>query len=51
MWCVFFPAWAARRYFTLLEAVDGEAQAYLRLRRCAAGGLEWSREKRESTVR
>ena len=31
--------------------VDGEAQAYLRLRRCAAGGLEWTREKRESTVR
>ena len=51
MWCVFFPAWAARRYFTLLEAVDGEAQTYLRLRRCAAGGLEWTREKRESTVR
>ena len=51
MFVFFFRAWAARRYFILSEAVDGESQAYLRLRRCAAGGLEWTREKRESTVR
>ena len=48
---VFFHTRVARWYFILLEAVDGEAQVYLRLRRFAAGGLEWTREKRESTVR
>ena len=50
MWCVFFPARAARRYFILLEAVDGESEVYLRVRRCATGGLRWTREKRESSV-
>ena len=34
---VFFHVRAARRYFILLEAVDGESQVYLRVRsRCAA---------------
>ena len=47
---VFFRARAAQRYFILLEAVDG-SEVYLRARRCAAGGLGWKREKRESTVR
>ena len=43
---VFFHAWAARRrrYFILLEAVDGESEVYLRVWRCAAGGLGWTRE-------
>ena len=41
---VFFLSWVARRYFILLEAVDGESQVYLRIRRCAAGGLGWTRE-------
>ena len=41
---VFFRARAARRYFILLEAVDGESQVYLRVWRCAAGGPEWTRE-------
>ena len=35
---VFFHVRAARRYFILLEAVDGESQVYLRVRRCAVGG-------------
>ena len=40
--CVPFRAGpgAARRYFILLEALDGECQVYLRVRRCAAGGLK-----------
>ena len=37
---VFFHAWAARRYFILLEAVDGESEVYLRVWRCAVGGLK-----------
>ena len=48
---VFFHTRVARWYFILLEAVDGEAQVYLRVQRCATGGLGWTREKRESTVR
>ena len=47
---VFFHVRAARRYFILLEAVDGESEVYLRVRRCATGGLGWTREKRESSV-
>ena len=35
--CVFYHAGGApaRRYFILLEAVDGESQVYLRVWRCA----------------
>ena len=46
----FFQFAGSTRYFILVEAVDGESEVYLRVRRCATGGLGWTREKRESSV-
>ena len=41
--CVCFRTRVAQRYFILLEAVDGESQVYLRVCRCATGGLKCER--------
>ena len=37
----FFQFAGSTRYFILVEAVDGESEVYLRVRRCATGGLGW----------